>query len=295
MSAGNEDRAPRRISLQDGRRLGWYEFGDEAGEPCLFLPGAATSGRAGLALDRAATSTGIRLISIDRPGLGTSDPAHPRPLADWADDIRELIDQLGLDRVGVLGHSAGGAFALAVSCRLADRVSKTVIGAGSGPYSEGWFREAAKMSRIARGYYWLALRTPGLFGALLKSSTPRSEKGIDRTMSMITRGKSPDALFARTHSDETRVSLEAAADGFRQGSQGPTNDIRLVCLPWGFQLEEVGGRVGWWHGEQDANVRAAAGRAIAARLPHVTTHFIDGGHYLLFDEADAVMASLRHR
>lgn len=90
------------------------------------------------------------------------------------------------------------------------------------------------------------------------------------------------------------MSLEALADGFRHGRVGPTDDARMLRRPWGFRLEDVAGPVEWWHGEHDANVSAAAGRAIVARLPQVTPHFTDGGHYLLFQEADAVMATLKH-
>jgi pimeloyl-ACP methyl ester carboxylesterase len=203
------------------------------------------------------------------------------------------VDHLGLDRFGVLGHSAGGAFALAVAQRLADRVSRTVVGAGSAPYSEDWTRAEGMMSHMSRLYYGLALRAPRLFGALYLLSAPRSAKAVNRLMAMATRGKSPNAQFARAYPDETRASLEALADGCRQGATGPTNDIVLLCRPWGFDLRDVTGPVEWWHGEQDTNVSPQSGREITSRLPHVTTHFVDGGHYVLFAHAADVMAALR--
>lgn len=150
-------RVPATMILADGRTLSWYEYGEPTGRPCLFLPGTATSGRAGAALHAAATTGGIRLICIDRPGLGHSDPAPHRPLVGWVDDVEQLVDHLGLDRFGVLGHSAGGAYGLAVARRLADRVSHTVIGAGSAPYGEEWTRADGVMSRVSRLYNGLAL------------------------------------------------------------------------------------------------------------------------------------------
>jgi pimeloyl-ACP methyl ester carboxylesterase len=113
-------------------------------------------------------------------------------------------------------------------------------------------------------------------------------------MAVATRGKSPNAQFARAHPDETRVSLEALADGCRQGAAGPTPDIAVLCRPWGFDLRDVTGPVEWWHGEQDTNVSPQSGREITSRLPHVTTHFVDGGHYALFAHATEVMAALMH-
>lgn len=281
------------VTLQDGRVLAWYEFGDADGVPCLFFPGSSSSGLAGSGLHASAKASGVRLLAVDRPGLGHSDPAQARRLADVPQDIRELLDALGIERVGVLAHSAGGATALAVTHLLRDRVTATVIGAGSGPYSEEWFRAEAEISGMSRAFYGLALRAPGVFGAVLRSSTPRTAKAIDRTLAMISRGGSPDAMYARRHPAETRAALEAVADGFRQGSRGPTDDARLICLPWGFRVEDVTGHVEWWHGEQDRNVRPAAGRAIIARLPDVTAHFVDGGHYALFDGTHPIWDALR--
>jgi pimeloyl-ACP methyl ester carboxylesterase len=279
--------------LADGRALSWYEFGDPAGSPCLFLPGTATSGLAGAALTSAATAAGIRLICADRPGLGHSDPVPQRPLRDWADDVEQLIDRLGLEAVGVLGHSAGGAYALAVSRALANRVTLTVVGAGSPPYDEAWLQATGLVSRTSRLYYGLARRAPRLFGTLHMISTPRSPKAVNRIAGVITRGSSSDAQYARTHADETRASLEALADGCRQGSGGPTADVRSICQPWGFQLHEVTGQVQWWHGEQDPNISAALGREAVSRLPHVEPHFVAGGHYVLFAHAGDVMTSLK--
>lgn len=112
-------------TVSDGRRLGWYEYGDAAGTPCVFLAGTATSGLAGAAFDRAARAAGVRLISIDRPGLGSSDRAQRRPLLHWSDDVRELMDHMRVSHFSVLGHSAGGAYSLAVARALPDRVSLT--------------------------------------------------------------------------------------------------------------------------------------------------------------------------
>lgn len=285
---------PASTVLADGRTLSWYEHGDPSGAPCLFLPGSATSGRAGAALDAIAASRGVRLISVDRPGLGHSDPAGARRLVDWAGDAEQLADHLALARFGLLGHSAGGAYALAVAHRLPDRVTRTVIGAGSPPYHEDWTRADGLVSRSSRLYHGLALRAPRLFGALHLLSAPRSAKAVDRLVALAGRGSSPNAQFARDHPDQTRAAIEALGDGCRQGAAGPTDDIAALARPWGFDLGEVPGPVEWWHGDQDGNVSAAAGRQITARLPRVTPHFVAGGHYALFAHAADALTPL-HR
>ena len=283
---------PKLIRLPDGRRLGWHEYGDALGAPCVFLPGAGASGLAGAALHDPAASRGIRLISLDRPGLGHSDPVPPRRLADWAKDVEELMDQLGLGLVGLLAHSAGGPYALAVAHLVPGRVSCVVIGAGSPPYSESWTRSTAVASRMSRLYGQLAMNAPRLCGALYHLTTPRSTRAVERIVRLASRGSSEDAQFARDHPEATRVSLIALWDGSRQGPSGPVDDIAAVARPWGFGLHEVTTPVEWWHGLQDKRVSPQAGREVTTRLPCATAHFVDGGHYALFARAEEALAPL---
>jgi pimeloyl-ACP methyl ester carboxylesterase len=68
-----EDSTARTIRLRDGRRLGYAEGGDPAGRPLLYFhgwPGSRVEGRLG---DEAARAKGVRLIALDRPGMGLSD------------------------------------------------------------------------------------------------------------------------------------------------------------------------------------------------------------------------------
>ena len=71
---------------------------------------------------RLAESTGRRVVAYDRLGFGRSDP-HPGPIG--ADFVREegrtavpaLCESLGLDALVLLGHSVGGAMAVATAAR----------------------------------------------------------------------------------------------------------------------------------------------------------------------------------
>lgn len=84
-------RDARRVAPE--RQLAWSEWGPADGTPVLFSPGAATSGSLGFAAG-ALERLGMRLIGVDRPGLGRSDPAPGRTLLDTAADIRTLAAAL---------------------------------------------------------------------------------------------------------------------------------------------------------------------------------------------------------
>ena len=102
------------LTLADGRTLEYREFGDPDGVPVVVLPGTpATASNAALVSD-AAVAAGARLVAVSRPGYGASSTSPPG-LASTARDVVELIDALGLDRVGVHGISGGGPFAIALA------------------------------------------------------------------------------------------------------------------------------------------------------------------------------------
>ncbi|WP_233520333.1 alpha/beta fold hydrolase [Prauserella sp. PE36] len=61
----------------------------------------------------AAESLGVRLVSIDRPGLGVSTPLPGRTFADLVTDLDVFTHARGFPRPPVLANSQGGPFALA--------------------------------------------------------------------------------------------------------------------------------------------------------------------------------------
>jgi pimeloyl-ACP methyl ester carboxylesterase len=105
-----KDGVDRTIRLLDGRRLGYAEWGDPGGRPLFFFHGWPGSRIEGYLGDEAARARGVRLIAIDRPGMGLSDFQQHRTLVDWPDDVVQVAAALGLNRFAVLGISGGGPY-----------------------------------------------------------------------------------------------------------------------------------------------------------------------------------------
>ncbi|SDX52925.1 alpha/beta fold hydrolase [Roseicitreum antarcticum] len=82
----------------------------------------------------------FRVIAFDRPGMGYSDdlgPATVSPVAQ-ADALRDAARQLGVRQPIILGHSYGGAVALAWALRAPSEVSALVLlAAASYPWDGG--------------------------------------------------------------------------------------------------------------------------------------------------------------
>src|SRR5690349_404455 len=106
----------------DGRALGYAEFGPPKGMPIVCIHGYGDSRLTRHPDDSLLTKLGVRLVTLDRPGIGLTDYRPARSVLDWVDDARLLADQLGLGRFAVLGWSGGGPHALACARRFPDRL-----------------------------------------------------------------------------------------------------------------------------------------------------------------------------
>jgi pimeloyl-ACP methyl ester carboxylesterase len=84
------------ILLPSGRQLGIAEQGDPQGKSVFFFHGFAGSRLQCPADGALMARIGVRLISVDRPGIGLSDRAQGRHLLDWPTDIKQLSDHLKL-------------------------------------------------------------------------------------------------------------------------------------------------------------------------------------------------------
>ena len=81
-----------------------------------------------------------RVIVLDRPGLGYTDPIHDQgaSISEQADLLSQAAQALGAERPIVLGHSYGGAVALAWAVNHPDRIGGVVaLSAASHPWDTG--------------------------------------------------------------------------------------------------------------------------------------------------------------
>ena len=71
------------------------------------------------------------VVAIDLPGHGQSDVPDPvgtdYSVAGLARAVTEALDQLGLERVTLVGHSLGGAVAMTAALTAPDRVERLVL------------------------------------------------------------------------------------------------------------------------------------------------------------------------
>jgi pimeloyl-ACP methyl ester carboxylesterase len=286
-----QDISGETIRLQDGRRLGYAEWGDPSGQPLVYchgFPGSRAEGRLG---DQPARRTGVRVLAVDRPGMGLSDFQPRRGLADWPRDVDQLADALGLERFAVLGISGGGPYAAACAWGLPKRLTAVGIVSGLGPLAAPGATEG--MSRQNRLLFGVVGRLPVLPRVLMAVTAPRATKRPDRALEQGQRGFGgvDQPYLGRP---ELRQAWEATiAEAFRRGGRGPAWELRLYARPWGFRLQDIRVPVHLWHGEQDANHPIAMARHLAAAIPSCRASFYPGeGHLHFVDRFPEILSAL---
>lgn len=137
------------VAVRDGRRLSFAEFGTPHGDAVVWMHGTPGARRqVPIEARMYAERNNVRIIGIDRPGIGTSTPHLYDNVLDWTGDLELLADNLGIDKLRVIGLSGGGPYALAAGAALPDRVLGVGVLGGVAPtkgpdaISGGWPRRA---------------------------------------------------------------------------------------------------------------------------------------------------------
>ncbi|MET9432156.1 alpha/beta hydrolase [Streptomyces sp. NPDC003036] len=274
-----------RTRLLDGRALGWAEWGPADGDPVLLCPGAATSrwlGFGGGVLD----SAGIRLISVDRPGLGASDPAPGRTLTSWAADIRHLIQERALGVPSAVGFSQGAPFALALAA--GGLVNAVAVVSGSDELAHARF--AHSLPPQVRDMVDAVAADPDAAEASFAGF------GSADTLWDLILATSPEADRAVYTDPVFQHAFRRAMDeAFSQGPAGYARDTVLAMGRWPFDPADIAVPVDLWYGQQDTSPVHSPdrGESLTRMIPTATRHLVPAAAgSLLWTHAEAILHTL---
>lgn len=270
--------------LPDGRVLRWASWGPPDGRPVLFHHGTPSSRLHRLDPD-ALELHGVHFVGVDRPGVGGSTPQPGRRVVDWPDDAHALLDGLGLERVIAMGHSMGGAYALACAARLPQRVDGVALLASIAPWHEPGFRELASpyvdaiLTTFERDPEGAPARYREEIDALCRATLESPDEVVDRfaerAVSEVDRDLLGTSPAIRRHVRENMVAH------FAQGGEGLFEERMAGHVQdWGFEVAEVSAPVHVFQGLEDTLSPPRVGRALSRALPDATLHTLPGtGHF----------------
>ena len=268
------------VAVRDGRRLSFAEYGSHTGPAIVWMHGTPGARRQ-IPLDAReyAEEHGLRIIGIDRPGIGSSTPYLYPNLLDWTEDLALLLDTLGIDDIRIIGLSGGGPYALAAGAALPERVRGVGVLGGVAP--------TRGPDAVGGGPIQLAVRLAPLISAgrvplgvalttAIRAVKPLAGAGLD-LYAMV---QPPGDKNLLSRPEFKAMFLDDLLNGSRFQTSAPLADLVLFTRDWGFDLADVKVPVRWWHGDDDHIVPLHHGVHAVSRLPDATMTVIDGESHL---------------
>lgn len=289
--AGNSPSASS-VTTPDGRHLAYFEVGDPHGPLLLHQHGGPSSRLEAGLLATSAREHGLRLICVDRPGIGRSSPRKAPSYAGWSLDLIAVADALGYREFGVTGWSEGGPWALAAAASIDPqrlRHVSSIAGGSYGAFGDNW--AADQLSRVDAMGGTLALRFTPAF-RLLYWSIGVVAKRFPRTyLQQLSKTVSAYDQEILRRPEVASIFSAASAECFARGSRGLVRDSELLYRQWAFDVSSIERRVHLWQGLDDSLVAASINKTVADRLPGAVWHPVDGaGHFIMVGAADAILS-----
>ena len=268
-----------------GKVLAWNEFGDPDGNPVFYYHGWPSSRLQARLAHNLAKERGIRLISMDRPGIGKSTLIPDRKLEDWPALMARFADHLGFENFGQLGVSGGGPYVLACAAGIPERLSGSAVLAGMVPLpltnlsSQGLhpiYRALIPLRKLPSPLFTCGFRIAALTTKCQPSRFP---------MSLLLRSLSEEDRVIMLHSkDIWEVLTRSFTEGVvsPSGGRGIMVDAEIYLRKPTFEVENITHPIHYWHGDDDKNIPAALVKELTSKMPNATPHIEDHlGHFSL--------------
>jgi pimeloyl-ACP methyl ester carboxylesterase len=269
------------IAVGDDRQIGFAEFGDPQGRAIFWLHGTPGARRQIPMEARVyAENASIRLIGIDRPGIGSSTPYQYDTVFAFAEDLRTMADTLGIDKMVVVGLSGGGPYTLACAAAMPDRVVAAGVIGGVAPTTGSDAISGGLMGNVGVPVAPL-LQVVGGPLRLAASAFIRLIKPVASPAADLYGRVSPEAdrrLLARP--EIKAMFLDDLLNGSRKQMAAPFADVVVFARDWGFRLGDITVPVRWWHGDADHIVPFAHGKHVVSKLSDAQLYPMPGESHL---------------
>jgi pimeloyl-ACP methyl ester carboxylesterase len=229
---------------------------------------------------------GVKLIAIDRPGLGHSTFNPSGTLSSWSEDIGELISQRHLGQPSAIGFSQGAPYALQLG--VAGLVDAIAIVAGQDDFSyEPTFN---LLPEHQKGMIQFLKSDEKAFFETIGSTASASWLW---KMIMEMSSEADRSVYA---SDPFASAYERCLhDGFRQGVEGYMQDLANTWRPWPFRVEDISLPVHLWYGLDDSSPVHSPdfGEMLASRMRNARRHLVQGeGSAILWKQGSRILTEL---
>jgi pimeloyl-ACP methyl ester carboxylesterase len=208
----------------------------------------------------------VRIIGIDRPGVGLSTAHLYDRLIDANDDLQIALERLGIDRFATVGLSGGAPYALAAAHGFGDRVPSVGILGGVVPSGgeEGATGGLVSLAHRFKPFLPIASEPVGaLLTTLVRVARPFASQGLD----LYARFAPPGDREVLRQPENKEMFIDDLLNSGRHGMRAAAYDVILFTRDWGFNVRDLRVPVTWWQGDEDNIVPLAHAEHIVELIP----------------------------
>lgn len=245
------------------------------GPAVLLLHGQPGSARVWALVQPLLAAAGMRAIAVDRPGYGRTG-GRPVGFSRNARLALDLLDELDLAEVIVVGHSWSGGVAMSMALQRPHRVRGLVL--------QGSVGGASSINLADR-----VLAVPILGPLAVQAGLQAAALGLPRERIRHWIAPEFDALPTQA------VTAIAAAWGKTHTGRAVAHEQRSLIAELPVieaQLSRVRPPTLVLAGRQDLRVSPQSQRDLADRLPHAEFVEVDGGHLLAVEAPEQIVAAV---
>lgn len=283
----------RFVEIADPRlRVSVNELG--AGDSVLFIHGGNSVGASWIPLLEPLAAH-HRLIVPDRPGCGLTSQFSYRGVdlrRHAVDFVRELLDQLGEQRVAIVGNSMGGYFALAFALSHPERVSRlALLGEPANAAGKPLLFHRLVGTRGINTLLYKGPLKPARDSAGVRAGFAKSRLVVDpnRPSDVLCECLATGALIpGATTSWTTMVERVFLPAGWGLGARDSLGTHQLTA-----ELPRLDHRTLFLWGDKDPLGAPAVGASLAALMPNARLEVVaDAGHLPWLDQPEVCAAAL---
>lgn len=213
---------PNQLTLPNGHTLSWGEYGDPKGFPVVYFPDLGGTRLEAVLFHEQAKECGLRLLAIDRPGLGRSDFLTLSSHYDIVSILKDLLAHLQIARFALLARGAGAGYAAAVAHRMPTQVTALSL---ISPQAVDNNAQGGPLMRATRALSRFMCR----FGISLRDTSQRSQSvRLQRLRDEC--GSADRKILQQPRVID--VLLTDAAEGVLNGKKGLNQDLKLAWCDW---------------------------------------------------------------
>lgn len=281
------DQGRRHLLKHTSRIIAYEIYGDEASPAArtiLFMHGTPGT-RFFFSRSHAAYAAthNVRVLVPERPGFGLSTPFPERTLETTASDTASLMDELDLEKVHVVGYSAGGPYALAFGRWHPSRCASVTLISSLSPNVNGVTQGMDMLSKFG---YFLSANFPNALRRVVRLIARQSLSEVfDAEKSDFTEAE--NAVFSKDL-EIRRLFAKSQLELYSRhyGSDSEAEDYVLMARDWGFQLSDICGDfdVHVYGGDEDIKCTMGMYRVLVEQLDSkmVTERLGKGENHLWF-------------